>query len=202
MNVHIPHFCCSTDLMVPMLYCLIPHNLERWYLVINMFIGLVTLLGKNIDASGSCHHVTMEVKIIVRTILSRAKNLWLKRHTKNYQKSTKIFSSQISKRAVITGVGGTLLFFDHFSCVIVEWEYVKISIEVRRIEVQEENFISWFSLKKTKWAHTVTLMTKTIIKSTNTQYSLWWCYHCLWILAILKIYKSILNIRTIIWSIK
>ena len=78
------------------------------------------LVGKNIDASGSCHHVTMEVKIIVRTILSRAKNLWLKRHTKNYQKSTKIFSSQISKRAVITGVGGTLLFFDHFSCVIVE----------------------------------------------------------------------------------
>ena len=167
-----------------------------------MFIGLVTLLGKNIDASGSCHHVTMEVKIIVRTILSRAKNLWLKRHTKNYQKSTKIFSSQISKRAVITGVGGTLLFFDHFSCVIVEWEYVKISIEVRRIEVQEENFISWFSLKKTKWAHTVTLMTKTIIKSTNIQYSLWWCYHCLWTLAILKIYKSILNIRTLIYKIK
>ena len=168
-----------------MLYCLIPHYLERWYLVLNMFIGLVTLLGKNIDASGSCHHVTMEVKIIVRTILSRAKNLWLKRHTKNYQKSTKIFSSQISKRAVITGVGGTLLFFDHFSCVIVEWEYVKISIEVRRIEVQEENFISWFSLKKTKWAHTVTLMTKTIIKSTNIQYGLWRCYQCLWILAIL-----------------
>ena len=159
------------------------------------------LVGKNIDASGSCHHVTMEVKIIVRTILSRAKNLWLKRHTKNYQKSTKIFSSQISKRAVITGVGGTLLFFDHFSCVIVEWEYVKISIEVRRIEVQEENFISWFSLKKTKWAHTVTLMTKTIIKSTNIQYSLWRCYHCLWILAIHKMCWSILNLQIVNFTV-
>ena len=125
MNVHIPHFCCGIDYIKKkrdstntiLLNCTLFTEVIFFTKYVYWFGHLV---GKNIDASGSCHHVTMEVKIIVRTILSRAKNLWLKRHTKNYQKSTKIFSSQISKRAVITGVGGTLLFFDHFSCVIVE----------------------------------------------------------------------------------
>ena len=82
------------------------------------------MAAKDIDASVSCHRVTMQVKIIVRTVLSRAKKRDLVKETQ--QKITrknqlKIFSSlKFCKRAVITGVGGTLLFFDHFSCVIVE----------------------------------------------------------------------------------
>ena len=95
-------------------------------------LNMANLVGKGIDApSVSCHRVTMEVKIIVRTILSRAKNLVKETHKKLPKTQLEIFSSlKFCKRAVITGVGGTLLcFFDHFYRIIVKMESnVKVSL--------------------------------------------------------------------------
>ena len=58
----------------------------------------------------------MQVKIIVRTVLSRAKTREMVKETQEITKNQlKIFSSlKFCKRAVITGVGGTLLFFALF----------------------------------------------------------------------------------------